>query len=230
VTLIVLAVWAAYAIPGETPASVPRSAALPAIEQSHVARQDVVVARVETVDFLLPVARDVTTAVGYHSVDNTGAVAFSPMGDRISGGSISQRLADIFAGGGSLRYYLMGGSGAAGSSSTDGLDVGAVPGSPVVSPVDGKVTAVKSYAILGRYQDVEVDIQVAGDPSLLLLITHLSKPAVRIGDVVARGDTQLGLVRGFPATLDQALSRYTSDTGDHVQMTVLRVSPDLAGT
>jgi len=46
---------------------------------------------------------------------------------------------------------------------------------------------------------------------------------------VAGGDPVLGVVRGFPPALDQALSRYTSDTGDHVQMMVLRVTPDLAG-
>jgi hypothetical protein len=36
-------------------------------------------------------------------------------------------------------------------------------------------------------------------------------------------------VRGFPAGLDQQLSRYTSDKGDHVQLVVLRVTPELAG-
>ena len=47
--------------------------------------------------------------------------------------------------------------------------------------------------------------------------------------MVARGESVLGEVRGLPASLDQALSRYTSDTGDHVQLMVLRVTPDLAG-
>ena len=35
---------------------------------------------------------------------------------------------------------------------------------PVVSPVDGKVTGIKQYSILGRYPDVEIAIQVARDP------------------------------------------------------------------
>ena len=46
--------------------------------------------------------------------------------------------------------------------------------------------------------------------------------------MVQRGTTALGAVRGFPAALDQALSQYTSDTGDHVQLVVLRVTPELA--
>jgi hypothetical protein len=229
VTLIVLAVWAAYAIPGQTPARVPQGAAMPTADGSPTGAGDVVVAQVEGLDIVLPVAREVTTAVAYHPVDNAGTVPFTPAGDLLSGGSLGQRLADIFAGGGAIQYYLMGGAGGELSSSTAGLDIGAVPGSAVVSPADGKVTAIKQYSILGRYPDVEMRIQLSHDSSLLLVITHLTRPKVEIGDIVARGDTVLGSVRGFPTTLDQALSRYTSDTGDHVQMMVLRVTPELAG-
>src|SRR5665811_1737104 len=60
------------------------------------------------------------------------------------------------------------GAGGERSSSTAGLDVGAVPGSAVVSPADGKVTGIKRYRILGRYADVEMHIQLAHDPSCLL--------------------------------------------------------------
>jgi len=229
VTLIVLAVWAAYAVPGQTPARVPQSAAMPTVDGSPAGAGDVVVAQVEGLDVALPVARQVTTAVAYHPVDNADTVPFAPVGDRQSGGSLGQKLADIFAAGGAVKYYLMEGAGGERSSSTSGLDVGAVPGSAVVSPADGKVTAIKQYRVLGRYPDVEMHIQLAHDPSLLLVLTHLTRPKVEIGDVVARGETVLGAVRGFPTTLDQALSRYTSDTGDHLQMMVLRVAPELTG-
>ena len=123
----------------------------------------------------------------------------------------------------------MGGEGGEQSPSTAGLDVGAVPGSPVLSPVDGKVTAVKSYKILGRYSDVEIDIRLASDPSLLMIITHIARPKVQIGDVVQRGVTTLGEVRGLPPALSQSLSQYTSDNGDHLQLVVLRVSTQLTG-
>jgi hypothetical protein len=229
VTLIVLAVWAAYAIPGQTPARVPATAAQPTFGQGTPAAGAVVVARVESADILLPVAREVTTAVAYHPVENTNTVPFSPAGDRLGGGSLGQKLADIFAGGGGVQYYLMDGTGSDRSSSTSGLDVGAVPGSPITSPVSGKVTAIKKYRILGRYADVEVDIRLTSDPSLLLVVTHVDKLKAEIGQVVTRGETVLGSVRGFPAGLDQALSRYTSDAGDHVQLVVLRVTPELAG-
>jgi hypothetical protein len=215
VTLVVLAVWAAYAIPGATPARVPQGASRSAFDQAPAGTADIVVASVGGVDVLLPVAREATTAVAFHPVENAGTVAFTPAGDG--------------AGGGAVKYYLMNGNGADRSAATAGLDVGAVPGAAVVSPVDGKVTAVKQYQLLGRYADTEIDIQMTADPSLLLVMTHLARARVHIGDTVLRGDTTLGAVRGFPSSLGQALSQYTSDAGDHVQLVVLRVSSQLAG-
>jgi hypothetical protein len=229
VTLISIAIWVAYAIPGQTPARVPEGAAQPTFDRATPSDEAVVVARVEGVDVLLPVAREATTAVAFHPVDTADNVPFTPVGDRLGGGDLGQKLADIFAGGGGLQYYLMAGDGGDQSSSTAGLDVGAVPGSPVVSPVDGKVTAIKKYSILGRYDDVEIDIRLAGNPSLLLVVTHVAKPQVEIGDVVQRGTSTLGSVRAFPASLVQSLSQYTSDNGDHVQLVLLHVTPDLAG-
>ncbi len=229
VTLTSLAVWVAYAIPGQTPAQVPAAAAEPTYGRVAEPGESVVVARIDDVDVVLPVAREATTAVAFHPVDNPDAASFRPVGDRLGGGDLGQKLADVFAGGGGVQYYLMDGAGGEESSSTSGLDVGAVPGSSVLSPVDGKVTAIKEYSILGRHADVEIDIRLAGDPSLLLVVTHIAGPKVKIGDVVQGGTTVLGVVRGFPASLDQALSQYTSDNGDHVQLVPLRVTPELTG-
>ena len=234
VTLISVAVWVAYAIPGETPAQVPESAVQPTFGATAPSHQALVVAHVEDLDVLLPVARQATTAIAFHPVDNSNTVAFSPVGDRLGGGDLGQKLADIFAGGGGVRYYLMAGDGGEQSSSTAGLDVGAVPGSQVVSPVDGKVTAITpftgQYKVLGKYPDVEVDITFAADPSLLLVVTHLAHVKVQIGDVVQAGVTPLGEVRAVPASVEQPLSQYTSDDGDHVQFVVLRVDAQLTGS
>jgi len=227
VALTSLAVWVAYALPGQTPARVPAAAVEPSLIGSADAGDAVVVARVDDVDVLLPVARQATTAVAFHPVDNSGTVPFTPVGDRLGGGDLGQKLADIFAGGGGVQYYLMGGTGGEESPSTSGLDIGSVPGAQVVSPVDGKITAIKDYSILGRHDDVEINIQMTSDPSLLLVVTHIEEPEVEIGEVVQRGTSVLGTVRGFPSSLEQALSQYTSDNGDHVQLFVLRVTPEL---
>jgi hypothetical protein len=132
--------------------------------------------------------------------------------------------------GGELPYYLMdGGSDAEASSGTGGLDVGAVPGAEVFSPLSGKIVSVQRVAIQGEYEDVEIHIQVADDPSLLLVVSHLANPGVKVGDTVTQGESLLGRVREYPPSIEQELSKYTSDAGDHVQFVMLRVTPDIQG-
>jgi len=226
-TLSLLAVWLAYALPADTPARVPAAAAQPTFAEKASVDRGVVVATVDDIEILLPVALEDTTAIGYHAADSPDSVAFSPKGERASGGGLTQKLADLFRGGGGLAYYLMGEGDDA--SATGALDIGAIPGAEVFSPVDGKVVAIEHTVIAGKYKDVEIRIQVADDPTLLLVVSHIAEPAVELGDGVARGDTLLGSVRGYPAGVTQELSRFTSDAGDHVQFVALRVTPDLAG-
>lgn len=229
-SVVVVAIVAAYSIPSQRPGQVPESKAAVAFGASaDRMSKHVVVASVEGEDLLLPVRQRASTAIAFHPVDEANCVALSPVGDRVSGGDLGTRLADIFAGGGNVQYYLMEGSGGERSAPTAGLDVGSVPGEAVFSPVDGRVTAVKRYKLLGRYKDVEVDVQLAADPSLLLVITHIANPRVHVGTDIVAGSTRIGDLRGFPAGVDQSISQFTNDAGDHVQMMAVRVTPDLAG-
>jgi hypothetical protein len=229
-SVVVVAIVAAYSIPSQRPGQVPENKAAVAFGASTERMSNhVVVASLEGEDLLLPVRQRASTAIAFHPVDEANCVALSPVGDRVSGGDLGTRLADIFAGGGNVQYYLMEGTGGERSASTAGLDVGSVPGESVFSPVDGRVTAVKRYKLLGRYQDVEIDIQLAADPSLLLVITHIARPRVHVGTDIVAGRTRIGDLRGFPADVDQHISQFTNDAGDHVQMMAVRVTPDLAG-
>jgi hypothetical protein len=227
--LVILAVALAYAWPSGTPGQVPQVTAASPFLKAEGVKHRIVVARIEAIDVLLPVAQQQTTAIAFHPVDNASTVPFSPVGDRVNDPTLAGKVADIFGGGGGPNYYLMAGDGRDGSSSTSGLDIGAVPGEFVYGPVDGRVTAVKPYELLGRYPDCEIDIQLSDDPSLLLVVTHVARPRVKIGDDVLAGQTLLGRLRGFPATVQQDLRQYTADAGDHVQLVTLRITPDLAG-
>jgi hypothetical protein len=229
VTLLLLAVWAAYSLPQTRAARVPAPAVVSPFAEAKGVDKRIVVARVGDIDILLPVKLDATTAVAFHPVDNANGVAFDPVGERADAGGVATTLADIFSGGGGMRYYQMDGNGNDDSSETAGLDVGAVPGVFVYSPVAGKVVAVKEYRLLGRYPDIEIQIQVADDPSLLLVLTHVAKASVGIGDQVEAGSTALGSVRRFPAELEQGLKQFTNDSGDHVQLLALRMNPQLSG-
>jgi hypothetical protein len=227
-TLVGLAVWAAVSLTTPTPAHVPDLGVASAFG-AQGAVNHVAVAQLEGADVLLPVRGDVTTAIAFHPVDNANAVAFSPQGSLVSGGGIATKLADAFKSGGGVQYYLMGGNGSDNSAATAGLDVGAVPGSTVVSPVDGQVTNVKRYKLLGRYIDYEVDITIANDPSLMIVLTHIASPTVALGDRVSAGETKIGAVRAFPSAVAQSLKQYTTDAGDHVQLVALRLSAPMTG-
>ena len=128
-----------------------------------------------------------------------------------------------------MRYYTMAGFSGAVSATTAGLDVGAVPGAPVYAPVDGQVTAVTRYKLLGRYDDTKVDLRLADEPGIILTMTHIEDAQVVIGDSVVAGETVLGAVRGFPPQLDQPLRQFTTDGGDHVQLVAERVPVQLSG-
>lgn len=226
VILVSCAVWAATALPTATPAKVPETIADPTFGATPAGEQ-IVIAHVDEVPVVLPVPSEATTAIAYHPVGTPEAVAFAPRGECVSGGGLGRQLADIFKSGGGVQYYLIDGEGGDASESTAGLSVGAAPGSPIVSPVDGVVTAVKEYDLLGRHPDVEVDIRLASDPTLMLVLTHVADVQVEPGVEVVAGETQIGEVRAFARELDQALRRFTSDNGDHAQLMVLRVASEL---
>ena len=226
VTLVLLAVWAATAMPTATPANVPETAVHPTFGATPAVDQ-IVVAYVGDVPVVLPVPGEATTAIAYHPAGTPDAVAFAPQGECVSGGGIGQRLADIFKSGGGVQYYLIEGEGGDASDATAGLSVGAAPGSSIVSPVDGVVEAVKEHELLGRHADIQVDIRLASDPTLMLVLTHIADVRVEPGEQVVAGETRIGEVRAFARELDQALRQFTSDNGDHVQLMVLRVASEL---
>jgi hypothetical protein len=228
VPLVIGAIWAAYAWPVSKPARVPTANVVSQFGQAGTVDRRVVVAKLENVSILLPVRLEATTAVAFHPVDNANSVALDPVGRQGDPSGVASTLAELFASGG-MRYYTMSGDASDSSSRTAGLDVGAVPGANIYSPVDGRVMAVTDYKLLGRYQDTEIDLQLADDPTLLLIITHVIKPQVMIGADVTAGKSVLGAVRGFPTTLDQGLRRFTTDSGDHVQLVAVRVPTQITG-
>jgi hypothetical protein len=226
--VVLLGILAALAIPSATPGQVPSQKGITSAAVGVPAKRDITVATVAGCDVLLPVRAASTTAIAFHPVDVPHGVSMKPQGEHISGG-LGSGLAGIFTGNGGVGYYLMDADGNDVSSATAGLDVGAPPGSTVLSPVDGRIAAVRSYQVQGSHEDSEIDIQLT-DPSVMLMVTHIVPAAdVNVGDRVAAGYTLLGRVRQFPRTIEQSISQYTNDSGDHVQLITVRVPTDLAG-
>jgi hypothetical protein len=228
VPLLSLTVIAAFSLPQTKAARVPGPAVVSPFASAKGVAERIVVARIDSVDLLLPVRGEATTAVAFHPVDNTDAIALTPVGERGDAGGVATRLSEVFSSGGGTQYYQMDGNGSDGSADTAGLDVGAVPGVFVYAPADGKVVSIKDYDLLGRYPDTEIQIRLADDPSVLLVMTHISRTSVGLGDEVAAGETALGRLRRFPPAVDQGIKQFTTDNGDHVQLIALRTTSQLS--
>jgi hypothetical protein len=173
---------------------------------------DVVIARAGGVDLHLPIARAQITAVAFRAVDEPGAVALTPNGDGIS-------------------YDIAPRDGRPGPE-TGSVDVGASAGTPVYSPVDGTVTSVAPYMVAGRQQGYQVTIAPTDAADVVVQLTHLETPAgasaPTVGAPVRAGlAPPIGQVQDFSGVAEQEIARYTSDSGNHVHIEVVRTGADL---
>ena len=174
-------------------------------------------ARLGDRNLLLPVAAGDATIIAYKPVSDERAVALSPIGDQANANALVRFFRGIFSGEPSVRYYLLDGDGGAMTSS---VMVGSLAGSPVTSPVSGLVTAVKSYKLYGKYDDVRIDIRPEEMSGTTISLLFIDEPAVSIGEVVTAGKTQLGKVRECPEELGATLAEYTHDSGARVHLQV----------
>jgi murein DD-endopeptidase MepM/ murein hydrolase activator NlpD len=98
------------------------------------------------------------------------------------------------------------------------VDVGALAGSPVVSPVTGVVLKVKRYKLYGKYDDYQVHIGPDGYPAVDVVLIHLDGVVAKRGDRVEAGVTQIGRVRRLSNLMSLELGSYTAGPGDHTHL------------
>jgi hypothetical protein len=114
-------------------------------------------------------------------------------------------------------------SGRAGRPDT-AADVGAPPGTAVLSPVNGTVIYVRTYKLYGKYTDYEVHIAPDGAPSADVVLIHISDVLVAPGDKVYGGVTRIASVRLLSKYTGLQLATYTADAGDHTHVQVNRLA------
>jgi hypothetical protein len=164
----------------------------------------------------LPVAQSRVTAIGYPA-SGDGALSLEALGTQANPGTFSRLAHRVFGGGrtGVRWFQIPGGDG----PGTAALDVGAPAGTDVYSPVDGSIVGLTPYIVNGKRYGTEIDIEPTGAPSLVLSVTHVkADPALTVGSTVASGTSKLGVVVDFSHAQQQALARYTQDTGNHVEL------------
>ena len=166
------------------------------------------IARAEGVEVHLPVDPERVTAIAFHPIDDPSGVALA------SSGAVTIHQ--------SGRRDRVG-------PETAGLDVGAPAGTTVYAPVDGVIASVSDYMVSGRIEGYELTITPAIAASgLVLRVTHLGdrdngeRPSV--GTPVRAGVTPLGTVHDFTGVVEQELSQFTSDEGNHVDLELIRTA------
>jgi len=164
-----------------------------------------------------PVNERVITAIGYHGAGGD-ALGFDPIGRQANVGAATRFLHRIFGGGGSggvVYYQLGGGQG----PSTGALDIGAAPGTDVYAPADGTVVGLRDYVLNGEKYGSVIDIQPIREPSVVLSVSHLeADPALTVGSTISAGTSRIGRVIDLSGAEKLALSRYTRDAGNYVEL------------
>ncbi|GAB4253313.1 MAG: hypothetical protein Kow00129_14300 [Thermoleophilia bacterium] len=180
-----------------------------------------VFAKLEDRNLVLPVAASRATIIAYGASSNEAAVPLEPLGSQVNGGVVSRGLERVFSGESTIKYYLLGSEGRS-VCKTGTVAVGAAPGTPVMSPVNGTVTGVRAYMLYGKYEDVQIDIRPEGLGDLTVSLLLIEEPVVNIGQTVTAGKTQLGKVRAPQGDIGERLTEFTHDSGSHLHMEVTR--------
>ncbi|MEP6893015.1 MAG: hypothetical protein ABI927_04465 [Gaiellaceae bacterium] len=175
-------------------------------------------ATVSNLSIRLPIAADAVTAIGFHG-SATGALALQPLGQQANEGLLARlwhRIAGTPKHG--PAWFQLGGKAGPG---TGVLDVGALPGTDVYSPVDGTVAAITDYIVSGEKHGARIDIRPTSAPSVVVSLTHLDPdPSLAVGSSVLPGTSKIGAVADISTVEKQALASHTNDAGDNVAIEV----------
>jgi hypothetical protein len=208
VAVIVAIVFAVTGGDGSGSASVgPVASPVPpsGITAAATAPQRVVMARSGRLEVVLPVAEQQVTAVYFRAAGDPGGIAMTPASGLPH--AVTQEESTSGAG-------------------LSAVDVGAPAGSVVYSPVDGVVTAVSPYRVLGSPEGLSIVLTPSGMPDVAVNVTHVEPgpdgAVPRVGTAVGAGRTVLGRVRDMSRVETPAITRYTNDAGNHVTVELLR--------
>lgn len=133
--------------------------------------------------------------IGFHEASRAEALAFAPVGKAVANDNATRFTAPEDAEG--PEYRVLSSQGRA-RPATSAVDIVVPLGEGVSAPVSGTVTKVIEYPLYGKVQDWRVEITPAGRPDLTVVLVHLLRPAVRVGDGVTAGETHVAVARLLP--------------------------------
>ena len=212
IAVLAVATLGLTAFDGESSPAVSRPAPLPVTSAPPELK---VLASVGNLRVESPVAEGGVTAIGFHG-SSEGALVLKPAGPQRNEGLLARLWRRITGAekSGLAWYQLSGGP-------LRTLDVGAVAGTDVYSPVDGTVVAIRDQVISGKVIGAEIELRPASAPSLVVSIQNVRPdPALSVGANVAAGSSKLGAVTNISRYERQALERYAAEGGNNVAIQV----------
>lgn len=152
-----------------------------------------VFATIDGLNLVTPHRQPVT--IGFHEASRAEALELLPIGTLLANDNPHNFQAPTDMAG--PEYRVLSSRGRA-RPATSAVDVVVPLGDNVLAPVSGTVTRVTEYPLYGRIRDWRVEITPEGRPDLTVVMIHLLKPAVAIGDTVVAGESRIGVARLLP--------------------------------
>jgi len=175
-------------------------------------------ARQDQLALEVPVPQERITGVLFHPVQGTNALRLTPVGPAREQGLFG-RIVDAF------RTETEEGIGSFREGAPEAVDVGAPIGTEVFTPVDGRILSITPSIIDAvSFGDV-IAIEPSANPGVVVVLSGLEADrGLSVGTPVSTRPeewSKLGAIIDIGAGLTPALSRYTQDGGNRVQIQVL---------
>ncbi|MFP5309421.1 MAG: hypothetical protein ACLGIR_07580 [Actinomycetes bacterium] len=169
-------------------------------------------------DLSLHLPSDGTVLVGFHEASQPAAMAMTPVGTLLDNANTTRFTPPVTIEAGSP-YVVMSSRGRR-PAPTSAVDLVLRDDDPVRSPVTGTIVDVRPYSLYDRYPDHRIEIVPDGHPGLRVVLIHVDRVSVRVGDVVVAGETILAeTANRFP--FGSHVDRYTEpETWPHVHVEV----------
>ncbi len=125
--------------------------------------------------------------VGYHEAATAVPLALEPVGVLLDNRNATRVEAppDDVAG---VPYLIMTSRGRR-APATSAVDIVLADDQPILAPVTGTVSDVRTYWLYGTHLDTRLEIRPDDDPSLRVVLVHVRDALVRLGDTVEAGST-----------------------------------------
>ena len=167
-------------------------------------------------DLELGLPHDEVVLVAFHEAMMREALALTPVGrmqandnpTKFSGG---QESSD------GIGYHVLSSRGRP-RPATSAVDIVLPPEATVVAPVTGTVVEARDYALYGSTRDWRVVIEPADRPDLHVVLIHLHRPAVEVGDEISAGRTPIAAARQL--TFTSQVDYVTEQRLPHVHLEV----------